>query len=213
MVNQTGKLVFLSQLLIILSFIPITAKLISIHPNENVYFNPLIGGLKGAQERDFPYWGNTFGNAYRQAIQWINSNIPPNSTLVLSQEIMTNLPSLWVRSDLTYTNIERSGYLKYGEYVIGLNSGTPFNEIYYSSRYYNRTLNPIYQIKVDDTSILNIWKNDTEHTRKNYLHEAQLTDVNYQITEEGLLFDLKKKLFISRIEWQFLPENCSPLTP
>ena len=212
LVNKTRKLLFLSQLLIILSFIPITAKLISIHPNENVYFNPLIGGLKGAQERDFPYWGNTFGNAYRQAIQWINSNIPPNSTLVLSQEIMTNLPSLWVRSDLTYTNIERSGYLKYGEYVIGLNSGTPFNEIYYSSRYYNRTLNPIYQIKVDDTSILNIWKNDTEHTRKNYLHEAQLTDVNYQITEEGLLFDLKKKLFISRIEWQFSQENCSPLT-
>lgn len=210
--NKLGKKLRISHLLIVLCFVPITAKLILIHPNENVYFNPLIGGLKGAQEKNIPYWGNTFGNVYRQAAEWVNHNLPQNSTLVLSQEIMANLPSVWVRSDLTYTNMERSGYLKNGEYVIGLNFGTPFNQVYYSSRYYSRTLNPIYQIKVDDTSILNIWKNDNEHTRKNYLKETRLTDINHQITEEGILFDLKKKLFISRIEWHFSQENCNSLT-
>ena len=206
------KISLIFGLLIILSFLPIALKLISIHPNENVYFNPIVGGLKGAEEKNIPYWGNSFGNTYRQAINWINANVPKNSTLVLSQELMPNLPSILVRNDLTYTNTKRSGYFKYGEYVIGLNYGSPLNRIYYSSRYYNRTLDPIYQIQVDKTSILNIWKNDINHTKKDYLREAELTDINHKITDNGILFDLKRNVFLSRIDWQFSSENCRKLT-
>jgi len=39
------------------------------HPNQNVYFNPLVGGIKGAFLRyDLDYWNNSF----KQAIDWLN---------------------------------------------------------------------------------------------------------------------------------------------
>jgi hypothetical protein len=58
----------------ILIFIPIFLKIVSIHPNENVYFNNLIGGLSGAKEKDIKYWGFSFGSPYRQAASWLNEN-------------------------------------------------------------------------------------------------------------------------------------------
>ena len=198
------------QAICILAFLPITLKLISIHPNENVYFNPLIGGLKGAKEREIPYWGNNFGNAYRQAVAWINQNAEKGSTLVLAQELMPNLPKLLVRSDLKYGNNLRSGYIRNGEYVIGLDYGLATNRSYYSSRYYNRYLNPVYQIKVDETSILNIWINNLSHTKKGFIQEEKTTDISYKPTDRGILVDLKRPLYISKIQWSFLNFKCAP---
>lgn len=200
----------LLQCLVVLSFFPIALKLISIHPNENVYFNPLIGGLKGAKEREIPYWGNNFGNAYRQAVVWINQNAEKGSTLVLAQELMPNLPKLFVRNDLKYGNNLRSGYIRNGEYVIGLDYGLAANRSYYSSRYYNRYLNPVYQIKVDETSILNIWMNNLSHTKKGFIQEKKTTDINYKPTDRGILVDLKRPLYISKIQWSFSNFECVP---
>jgi len=196
------------QVLSILMFVPITLKLISIHPNENVYFNPLIGGLRGAKERNLPYWGNSFGNAYRQAAVWVNQNAEPESTLVLAQELMPNLPKLFVRSDLKYGNNLRSGYVRKGEYVIGLDYGNAANRSYYSSRYYNHYLQPLYQIKVDEASILNIWKNDLSRTKKGFTTEEIAHNASYKQTDRGILIDLKKPLYISKIKWSFSQINC-----
>ena len=212
--NRTMKqskerlLTLVLQILIVLMFIPITLKLISIHPNQNVYFNPLIGGLEGTKDKNFPYLGNSFGNAYRQGIHWINEHAQNGSTLVLAQELMPNLPKLFVRSDLKYTNSLRSGYIKKGEYVIGLNYGSELNTSYYSSRYYYRYLKPIYQIKVDNVSILNIWKNDLANTKKGFDVEETVSDLNYENSDNGILIDLKKPTYISKIQWSFSTNNC-----
>ncbi len=44
------------------------------HPNENVYFSPLIGGVNGAWKKyETDYWGNSV----RQAVEWIQNNVKP----------------------------------------------------------------------------------------------------------------------------------------
>lgn len=192
----------------IIVFIPITLKLISIHPNENVYFNPLIGGLRGAKEKNILYWGNSFGNLYRQGVRFVNTHAEKDSTLVLAQELMPNLPRVLVRNDLHYGNNLRSGYLRKGEYVIGLEYGFAGNQSYYSSQYYNAYLEPTYQIKVDGISILNVWKNDYSHTKKGFLAESKIFKPQYKTTNRGILIDLKKSLFLSKIEWDFSESNC-----
>src|SRR3990167_7656980 len=118
LVNKTRKLLFLSQLLIILSFIPITAKLISIHPNENVYFNPLIGGLKGASIRNFPDWGTTLGSAYKGGIDWINQNVERDSKVALIRGLLSNVPRIFIRPDIYFSESHYSGNKKNGEYLI-----------------------------------------------------------------------------------------------
>jgi len=208
--NATIKQSYL-KILIILSFLPITLKLIAIHPNENVYFNPLIGGLEGAKNRNFADWGNSFGNAYRQGIYWVNKHAEKNATLVLAQELMPNLPRIFVREDIAFSNTLRSGYLKKGEYVIGLNFGSPLNMSYYSSRFYHRTLLPVYEIKVDNTAILTVWKNDSAHTKKNYNREEKLENTPYRIIENGIKISFDKILTLSRIGWTFQEKECSNL--
>jgi len=199
------------KVFIVLSFLPIIFKLISIHPNENVYFNPLIGGLKGAKDVNFPYWGNSFGNAYRQGANFVNKNAEKNATLVLAQELMPNLPRTFVREDLMFSNALRSGYLRKGEYVIGLNFGSAQNMSYYSSRFYHRTLQPIYEVTVDNTAILSVFKNDFEHTRKIYKREEKLENTSYEIVENGIRISFDKILTLSRVQWAFQEKECSNL--
>ena len=209
--NKKHFMLYTLYFILILSFLPIFFKFISIHPNENAYFNPLIGGLKGARDMDFPYWGNTFGNAYRQGSNFVNKQAERNATLVLSQELMPNLPRTFVREDITFSNTMRSGYLRKGEYVIGLNFGSGLNMSYYSSRFYNRTLLPIHEVKIDNTAILTVWKNDIEHTKKNYKREEKLENIPYTIVENGIKILFDKVTTLSRIKWEFEQKECSGL--
>jgi hypothetical protein len=90
--------------LIILGFIPIVTKFVSIHPNENVYFNVLTKGLGGAKEAGIPYAGNSYGSAYRQGVNWINENVEEGGKVVIADGLIPNIPSFWFRSDLEYNN-------------------------------------------------------------------------------------------------------------
>jgi Flp pilus assembly protein TadD len=44
------------------------------HPNQGVYFSPLIGGVNGAWQR---YETDFWGNSTRQAVEWIQTNTEP----------------------------------------------------------------------------------------------------------------------------------------
>ena len=44
------------------------------HPNQGVYFSPLIGGVKGAWRN---YETDFWGNSVRQAVEWIQANTDP----------------------------------------------------------------------------------------------------------------------------------------
>jgi len=199
----------LSLILVVFSFIPILLTLHKIHPNENAYFNFLIGGLDSAKQYDLPSWGNTFGAAYRQGVSWINKNAEPGSSVVLNDGLMPNIPSFWFRKDINFTNSLRSGYLKKGEYAIGLVYEGTARRSYYET-YLDQFIKPVYQAKVDGVSILNVWKNDDQHLLKKW-SERSIAGVKFTRTKFGLLFDLNGTRKISRLEIKYWESNCSKL--
>ena len=200
----------LISFLIILSFSPIVYKLIQIHPNENVYFNPLIGGLKGAKEQDFPAWGNSFGASYRQGVVWINKNAGSNANVVLVNELLPNIPAIFFRKDINYQNRNRSGYLRQGEYAMTLVYQGVGTRSYYDE-YLEKFIQPVYEAKVDDTAVLKIWKNDSQHLKLN-LKESVFTGVKVVKTQQGLRFDLGQTKNLDRLEIQYDQNSCQELS-
>lgn len=153
------------QAICILAFFPIVFKIASIHPNENVYFNPLIGGLRGASIQNFPDWGTTLGSVYKGGIDWINQHAEKSSRLALINGLLLNIPRTSIRSDIYFSESHYSWNKKQGEYLMEVidyrwNSVTPQEK-----RKYLETLVTVYEEKVDDVAILKIWKNDLPHTK------------------------------------------------
>lgn len=147
------------QLLILLVFVPITLKLIQIHPNEGLYFNPLINGLNGAKERNFPYWGLSLGNEYRQGIKWFNQNAPQEADLTLVNGVLSNIPRTWIRKDINFGDHYFSGSARKGEYIMevvyqGWESVIPEKSAYL------KNLNPIFELKAEEVPVLKIWQNE-----------------------------------------------------
>ena len=155
------------QALVIVSFIPIILKMIQMHPNESVYFNPLIGGLKGAAARDIPGWGNSLGSTYRQGVRWLNVNVEEGAKLATGFGLRSNIPLIDLRQDIQFENRFRSGPKRDGEYIIEVtHDGT--REDLYLRKYLDRFLIPVYELKIEGVALLKIWKNDLEHTKEPY---------------------------------------------
>lgn len=199
----------IASAIVLMAFLPITIKLIQIHPNENVYFNSLIGGLGGAKERDLPSWGNSFGAAYRQGVLWINQHAEPESKVVLAHGLMPNIPRFWFRPDLIFSNTYRSGYLRQNEYAITLFYEGVADRSYYDS-YLENFINPVYEIKVDNVAVSKVWKNDDKHLKTPWQEES-IQNIVLEKKDNSLRFDLGKVVKISRLEIAYDEDNCSPL--
>ena len=196
--------------LILVFFVPLLIKLIKIHPNENVYFNSLIGGLSGAKEKNLPYWGFSFGSPYRQAVSWINKNAEDGSNIVFTYDLIPNVPKIWLREDLNLHNSSRSGYLGLGEYAMGLIYQGTQDRSYYDS-YLEKFVDPVYEVKVDEVPILKVWKNDKEHLKEEK-NELVLKNVGVKKETWGLKFDLKKEMPVWRLEISYREDGlCKPL--
>lgn len=198
-----------SILLSIVIFVPIFTKIISIHPNENVYFNSLIGGLSGAKNSGIKYWGFSFGSPYRQAAKWLNLNAPKQSKIVYTYDLIPNLPRIWLRQDLDLYNAYRSGYLQEGEYAIGLVYDGTDKRSYYDT-FLEKFVEPVYEVKVDGVSILKIWKNDKEHLKSTF-KEVYLKDSSYRKDSNNIIFDLKKEKKLAKLEINYSEHKCMPL--
>ncbi len=196
-----------ASLIIISGFVPIFVTLLKLHPNENIYFNSFIGGLKGAAQKDFPGYGNTYGNASLQGVKWLNRYGVPNSKLALisgnAQEISRGI----LREDISLANGYRSGYNQTGEYQMLLTTGqVESSELF---RYmYLSYLNPVYDLKVDGVSILKIWKND-----KNYLKNGiNLNETKEQIEVKGnekeIVIKLDEKKNLKSLGFTFPNTEC-----
>ncbi len=192
----------------LLSFLPITLKMISIHPNEGVYFNSLIGGLKGAKEHNIPDWGQTLGNPYRQGIVWINEHAEQGAKLALVYEQQTNVPYIWVRNDLIFENRTKSGPLRLGEYIMTVTNKSDFLDRY-RLRELETFVDPVYQVAVDDVTILKVWKNDRDHVKEEYkdMEEEKLSSVTISQKDLSVRVTLPTARRLLRIEL----ENDNPL--
>lgn len=197
--------------LIIILFLPLIIKLIVIHPFENAYFNSWIGGLKGAQQKDIPYWGNTFGGGYRSGVVWLNENAEENAPVAFAFEHLPNVPTLFFRKDLDVQNRFRSGFLKKGEYAITVSFDGTKERSYYDT-YLEKIIKPVFVGEVDGVPVVQVWKNDIEHTKEQYLEEKEANIFKVEVVDSGVILDLGKSLPISRVEAQVPKYGCDPIS-
>ncbi|MDO8619176.1 MAG: glycosyltransferase family 39 protein [Candidatus Daviesbacteria bacterium] len=208
--GRKSKYQFIISGILILLFVPHLFELVSLHPVENVFFNQIIGGLDKAKEKNIPAWGNSFGGPYRKGVEWINKSAPTGAKVALARELMPNIPRIWFRSDLSVSNSYRSGYLKQGEYVIGLvYEGT--KDYSYFDSYLEDFLVPVYEIKVDNVGVLKVWINDAVHAKPGWVEELDV-DVTYEELDTGLRFDLGSVRKLSRLEIEYSQDSCQELT-
>jgi len=197
-------------------------RLIDLHPNENVYFNFIIGGLKGAEKIKLPSYGNSFGNAYLEGAKWINKNVPQGSKLTLLQGAPSNMPPIWIRSDIRYlvdgkidpVETYFSGINRGGEYIVELAFNDSNRNYYYAWEYVEKFLTPVYEEKVDGVPILKIWKNDLAHTVKTYqTKEKKILSFKKVLEKNNLIeYQFEKNIRLSRLIYFYEKDNrCSPL--
>lgn len=152
--------------------------LIKFHPNENVYFNDLSGGLKKNVDSGFPAAGFSFGNAYLQGVNWINKNVEKNAKLALIQGTMLNIPQFTVRNDIQYSNQFWSGINREGEYLIEITYNYNTKAYPYVWGYVEKFLKPVYEVKVEGAAIAKVWKNDLAHTYTEYRKKEDILSTN-----------------------------------
>lgn len=182
-------------------------EVVKIHPNENVYFNQLIGGLSGARDKKIPYWGNSYGNVYQQGIAWLNENAEPGAKLGFPVSTGQNLARVKLRPDIFYWNAHWSGPNMGGEYEMELDFDWAPKE-WYSYAYYDIFVEPVYVASVDGVPLLKIWKNDLAHTRPGYEKEIeyQLTDIS--IKDGQMKIDLGKLIPLTRVVVEHSKIGC-----
>lgn len=201
----------LFPVLVLILFIPHLLVMVKMHPNENVYFNFLIGGLKGAKKANIPYWGNSFGNAYYQAAQWINDNAPPGSRVALVQGTSVNIPPVFFVPQIYYSNSAWSGINREGEYLVELTHQG--NEIAYpfAWEYIKNVLIPVYEVSVDEVVIAKVWKNDIEHSRSEYQTEETIPIKKVQQNNDFLEIEFERVYALARLRLEFNDQgNCQP---
>lgn len=196
------------NILLLLFFLPIAIKLILIHPNEEVYFNPLVGGLRGAKEQDIPEWGQSLGNPNKQAIQWLNKNAENGAKLATNFGLASSIPTIFLRSDIKFTNVYRSVLERNGEYVIGLTHQSGFEETYFF-QYLDKFLDPVYEVRVDEVPILRVWKNDLQNTKEKYKDIVLLSGgPKVSVREDSLAIDVGEKVNLAKMIIKFKISNC-----
>lgn len=196
---RSKKIKLAIKFLILLAFIFPILILFKLHPYQNVYFNFLIGGLQGAQTQNFPSWGNSFGSAYKEGIEWINANAPKDSKLALVQGTPSNAPPILLRKDINYlvnsdinSNLSHfSGFERQGEYLMELTFGDNYHDFYFAWEYINNVLEPVYQVKVENVAILTIWKNDLEHTKEEKKVNETLYKGKVDLIKEGNVVNIQ----------------------
>lgn len=195
--------------ILIFSFLPITLKLVSIHPNESVYFNPLIGGLKGAKEKNIMYWGYNLGNVFRQAAVWLNQNAEKNSRVTRGTAYEDIIAAAWFRKDINYSHDYQSGFRKKGEYIIEFTHDMPVWPRYYYYNYARNMLKPLYEIKIDGVPILTVWKNDRNHTKDEFKREEETINItNVKKGKNYILIDLQREILLTELNIIFSNPNC-----
>jgi hypothetical protein len=195
--------------LLLLYSLSLLLVLIKLHPNENVYFNELIGGLRGAVQRDVPYWGYSYGNVYLQGVNWINENAEARAKLGLAVVNMVNSPRIKLREDIDFSNEHLSGEAMKGEYVMEMSHNWGQKKLY-SYAYYNTFLNPVYEVKVDEVAILKIWKNDRQYLKPQYKDAVEVEFANLKINQDKniLNIDIGKQISLTKLQITHDAQDC-----
>ena len=202
--------------IIVFSLIFVGYELFVIHPNQNVYFNQLVGGLPGAYDKKIPSWGNSYGNIYLQGIEWLNKNAEPNAKVALGWNYISAIPRLKLRQDIYLDNAYWSGPRHEGEYLIETYDSNPLQERY-KYAYYETFLEPVYQVKVDGVPLLKVWKNSFEYSKAGFGNETIIKPESVLIDDvqispgafqKRLKIQFAKEIYLAKLIIDHSPDNC-----
>ena len=204
-----NKIYSISVALILLAgFVPTVVKLTQIHPNENIYFNFLIGGLAGAKEKNIPSWGNSNGNAYYQGIIWLNQHAETNAKVSVPIGNTSNIPRFKLRSDIAVSPYYWSGLKHGGEYLIELTSDHPTKD-WFALKYLESAMVPVYEIKVDGVAIAKVWKNDLSKVKAEFRDSVTAkTGIQIDTKSKALQIELPKPKRVIEIKIIHPKINC-----
>ena len=141
-----------------------------IHPYEIAYFNFIVGGTKGAQQR-WPDATDYWGSSYRDGMKWLTRNAEPGSLIAvpIGVHIVYCTRNMWLRNDLKVLNMDVNGFLPESQmllYKFYQKPEQPLYIMYITRRAGYRGLitllenreKPVYEITVDGAPILKIYK-------------------------------------------------------
>lgn len=214
-INLTGKYAKTKHQLVLFSVsaIYLTSLLwinFSLHPNQNVYFNFLSGGMKGAWKKDIYDWKTSLTNPYRQAVNWLNKYAEKKARLAFLDGTMTAISPLWLRDDISFGSFF-SGLDRQGEFIISLTYPKPPATFGYL--YLERFLKPVHEIKAGEISLAKIWKNDNPYVRREYSQVVSLEEKFDQIRgtdKQGDYWevDLGREYKLVSLTMQSPADNC-----
>jgi hypothetical protein len=110
---QTIKNVKWQAMLILMSLLPGVLGIIALHPYEYIYYNQLVGGVRGAESHfEMDYWATS----YRAAAEYVNSVASANANIWV--EGPSQLFSLYTREDLKIYSTGEAERAESYEYVV-----------------------------------------------------------------------------------------------
>lgn len=182
--------------------------IIRLHPNQNVYFNSLAGGLGGAVKKGLVDWSLTYGNVYKQGVLWLNEHAEKDANLAIVDGRMFAASNLWLREDISISPYNFSGLDHKGEYIMGVFD--PYNQPVFAARFPGKFLKPVHVIMQDDALLLYIYKNDLEHAKSGFQKEASTDQFKVRSAHlpigDYIEVDLGREVKVTRI----ILENVSP---
>ena len=119
------------------------------HPNHVVYFNPLAGGVAGANQRyHLDYWGNCMG----QAVGWIRQQARRRKARVrFSTNKMGDIARLYAQQDSGLDYLDRGSGVRGGNYHVFLTRGPHPAETVISA-----SDQVLYTVKVDGAPLCHV---------------------------------------------------------
>jgi len=149
--------------------------LFSYYPYQIAYYNSLIGGVSGAEDKfELDYWGYSF----KEMSEWIHSNVEPGSTIIPTK--IFNLAQHYLSDGYTIISVDEDlleVLSKQEIYILDIRRiGLKWHDINLPEDFRE----PIHSIKIKDVSLLNLYKINGS---KEKIEEALLT-ANYITYEE-----------------------------
>jgi hypothetical protein len=196
---------------ILLLYISVGVQMNHLHPNENLYYNMFVGGVSSAVRLGYTVPVNTYGNGYKQAIDWINKNIPYGSTVYLVEGITSAVPSIEFRSDIHYKGSAPILYTFDGSYLMELTEPGSDIRTYHNTKYVHAFLKPVYEKKVDGVPIVSVWKNDMEDatTLYDYAKEVRMIPHIEPVAGNDVVLDFGGVHRIKRLEMKTTNPGCA----
>ncbi len=143
----------LAPYVMLTAFLPLTYKLVDMHPYQGAFFNFLLGGNGGAMERKYPYTGDINFSTHPQAIAWFNQHAEPNARIIADHTHLLN--GFGLRKDLKAIHLQDEALgVKDVYYLTVPISWTYKQDIPWSEG--NRRL--VKEVRVDDSPVWLIYK-------------------------------------------------------